>query len=170
VFVRVYESAAEVKKSMLKRTMVYQSNRCPSFYLQPVGTTFQNTKHKTHAADDGDQEVNNETAQDPHLVDDKSNERFPMQSITTKIPKGYFTAAKAIVSNECEESKSSLKIGGPFWGDVIHQQSIVDELLRRVDSCEIGMCSLYQLYHSFHSINKSLMWMLYDALEGNYLW
>ena len=38
VFVRVYVSAAEVKNSCLKRAYVYQSTRCPSFYLQPLAS------------------------------------------------------------------------------------------------------------------------------------
>jgi len=36
-FVRVYTSKAEVKKSCLKQSYVYQSVKCPNFYLQPVG-------------------------------------------------------------------------------------------------------------------------------------
>lgn len=36
VFVRVFTSPAEVKKSCLKRAYVYQSTQCPTFYLQPV--------------------------------------------------------------------------------------------------------------------------------------
>lgn len=39
VFVRVYESPIEVKRSLLKRGMVYQSHQCPSFYIQPLGTS-----------------------------------------------------------------------------------------------------------------------------------
>lgn len=38
VFVRVYESPAEVKRSCLKRGMVYQSTQCASFYVQPLAT------------------------------------------------------------------------------------------------------------------------------------
>lgn len=37
VFVRVYTSAAEVKKAPLKTSLVYQSLGCGSFYLQPTG-------------------------------------------------------------------------------------------------------------------------------------
>lgn len=39
VFCRVYESPQEVKRSLLKRGMIYQSHQCPSFYIQPVGTS-----------------------------------------------------------------------------------------------------------------------------------
>jgi hypothetical protein len=36
VWVRVWESPMEVKRSALKRAMVYQSTQCGSFYLQPI--------------------------------------------------------------------------------------------------------------------------------------
>ena len=36
VFVRVFDSPAEVKKSCLRRANVFQSVRCPSFYVQPI--------------------------------------------------------------------------------------------------------------------------------------
>eukprot|EP00615_Pteridomonas_danica_P000021 CAMPEP_0114354728 /NCGR_PEP_ID=MMETSP0101-20121206/19699_1 /TAXON_ID=38822 ORGANISM="Pteridomonas danica, Strain PT" /NCGR_SAMPLE_ID=MMETSP0101 /ASSEMBLY_ACC=CAM_ASM_000211 /LENGTH=563 /DNA_ID=CAMNT_0001496345 /DNA_START=19 /DNA_END=1710 /DNA_ORIENTATION=- len=36
VFLRVYESPAEVKRTCLKQGYVYQSIRCPSFHMQPV--------------------------------------------------------------------------------------------------------------------------------------
>ena len=39
IFCRVYESPIEVKRSMLKRGMVYQSHQCPSFHIQPLGTS-----------------------------------------------------------------------------------------------------------------------------------
>ena len=37
VFVRVYDSPAEVKRSCLRRVMLHQSVQCPSFYVQPLG-------------------------------------------------------------------------------------------------------------------------------------
>ena len=37
VFVRVFESPQEVKKACLRHGYVYQSVRCPSFHVQPVG-------------------------------------------------------------------------------------------------------------------------------------
>jgi tRNA (guanine26-N2/guanine27-N2)-dimethyltransferase len=36
VFVRVFESPQEVKRTCLKQGYVYQSTRCPSFHMQPV--------------------------------------------------------------------------------------------------------------------------------------
>eukprot|EP01041_Mallomonas_annulata_P001576 gene1576-3049_t len=37
VFVRIFQSPAEVKRSCLKRSYVVQSSQCPSFYIQPMG-------------------------------------------------------------------------------------------------------------------------------------
>lgn len=91
VFVRVFESPAEVKRSALKRCMIYQSTQCPAFYVQPVGSV-SNGSHYSAPAFSG-----------PAV---------------------------------CEETGSKLKVGGPFWGDPIHNQEIVDELLRTVESGE----------------------------------
>lgn len=44
VFVRVFENASEVKKSLTRRMMVYQSTKCESFYLQPMGHTYKSKK------------------------------------------------------------------------------------------------------------------------------
>ena len=43
VFVRVFESAAEVKNSCLKKAMVLQSTQCDSFYLQPLAVAMRST-------------------------------------------------------------------------------------------------------------------------------
>ncbi|RYH12846.1 hypothetical protein EON65_37125, partial [archaeon] len=37
VFLRVYESAAQVKMSCTRRSMVYQCTRTPTFYIHPLG-------------------------------------------------------------------------------------------------------------------------------------
>lgn len=42
VFVRVFESPAEVKNSCMKRAMVFQSTQCPTFYLQPLASVSNN--------------------------------------------------------------------------------------------------------------------------------
>lgn len=42
VFVRVFESPAEVKNSCMKRAMVLQSTQCPTFYLQPLASASTN--------------------------------------------------------------------------------------------------------------------------------
>lgn len=39
VFVRVYESPLEVKRSLLKRSMIFQSTQCPAYFLQPLGSS-----------------------------------------------------------------------------------------------------------------------------------
>ena len=93
VFVRVYESPAEVKKSAQRRTMVYQSSQCPSFYLQPIA---------------GDKSV-------PPSV---------------KVP------------SQCPETNGNFRLGGPYWSDPIHKQSVIDELLRRVKHGEVGSADL----------------------------
>lgn len=88
VFVRVYDSPAEVKNSCLKRAMVFQSLQCPTYYVQTMGS-------------------HNKT---------KSNYTAPILSVPTV----------------CEESGGRMKMGGPFWSDSIHDQTVIDELLRRV--------------------------------------
>ena len=51
VFVRVFESPAEVKKSLTRRMMVFQSTQCESFYTQLMGAghaTKKNPETKAH--------------------------------------------------------------------------------------------------------------------------
>jgi tRNA (guanine26-N2/guanine27-N2)-dimethyltransferase len=45
VFVRVFESPAEVKRSCMKAGYVLQSNRCPSFHIQPVAKNPKNNSY-----------------------------------------------------------------------------------------------------------------------------
>lgn len=90
VFVRVFDSPAEVKNSCMKRAMVFQSLQCPTFYVQTMGS-------------------HNKT---------KSNYTAPILKVPTA----------------CAETGGRMKMGGPFWSDPIHDQSIVDELLQRVKS------------------------------------
>ena len=85
VFVRVFESPAEVKKSCLRRSYVYQSTRCPSFYLQPMAVNFK---------------------------------------------QGNFHGAAITAPSACEETDGKLKIGGPIWSAPIHQQDVVDNILK----------------------------------------
>ena len=95
VFVRVYESPAEVKRSSIRRIMIHQSTQCPSFYLQPMG-----------------------------------------QIKTGKQGGDSFSAAIVTVPTTCPETGGRMKIGGPFWNGPLHDQKIVDELLRRVETEE----------------------------------
>jgi len=94
VFVRVFESPAEVKNSCLKRAMVHQSTQCSSFYIQPIASAL--SKHK-----DGN-------------------------------ISGY-AASRCVVPSACVETGGRLVVGGPFWSDPIHNQDIVDTLIRRID-------------------------------------
>tara|TARA_A100001035_G_scaffold150434_1_gene118445 strand:+ start:101 stop:1546 length:1446 start_codon:yes stop_codon:yes gene_type:complete len=58
VFVRVYESPAEVKKSLTRRMMVFQSTQCESFYTQAMGVghaTKKNPENKAHLMYNGAQ-------------------------------------------------------------------------------------------------------------------
>lgn len=51
VFVRVFESPAEVKKALTRRMMVYQSTQCSSFYPHAMGTghpTKKDPENKPH--------------------------------------------------------------------------------------------------------------------------
>lgn len=56
VFVRVFESPAEVKNSCMKRAMVFQSTQCPSFYLQPLAysSSSKGTYSAANLQDGGD--------------------------------------------------------------------------------------------------------------------
>jgi len=92
VFVRVFESPQEVKKSLLRRAMIYQSVQCESFYVQPMGLA------------------------------------APTKNNTGEL----YTGSVAQAPNVCPETGGALKIGGPYWSAPIHDQNVVDELLRRV--------------------------------------
>ena len=95
VFVRVFESPLEVKKSSLKRIMVYQSTQCPSFYIHRLGQ-----------------------------ITGTNKEGNPIN----------YGAVPYQGPSKCEETNGNLKIGGPFWGDPLHSQDVVDELLKTVEN------------------------------------
>eukprot|EP00605_Chrysophyceae_sp_TOSAG23-4_P002644 GSChrysophyteH1.ASY1.ANO1.2920.1 assembled CDS len=40
--------------------------------------------------------------------------------------------------NVCPETGSALRVGGPFWSGALHDQNVVDELLRRVSLGDMG--------------------------------
>ncbi len=105
VFVRVFESPQDVKRSLLRRMLVHQSTQCESFYLQPMGAT------KLTKSGEGE----------------------------------IFTGASAQAPTVCEETDGPIRIGGPYWSAPIHDQNVVDELLRRVsfgDPSGEGNCPL----------------------------
>lgn len=97
VFVRVYESPQEVKKSSLKRIMAFQSTQCSSFYLQQMGK---------------------------------------VQSFTKDNKPAGFVASHFDVPSVCEETGGKFRMGGPFWGEPIHDQTIVDTILTRLESAD----------------------------------
>ena len=94
VFVRVFDSPQDVKRSLLRRMMVHQSTHCESFYLQPMGAT--------------------------KISKNGNNENFM----------GAIAEAPII----CPETGHPMRVGGPYWSAPIHDQNVVDEILRRV-SC-----------------------------------
>ncbi|CAE7518577.1 Trmt1, partial [Symbiodinium microadriaticum] len=97
LFVRVYQSPAEVKRSCTRRCHIYQSTQCPNFYRQSMAT----------------QELRDGRKADDHNV--------------------TFTNESLSVPAVCEETGGRLKIGGPFWAAPIHDMTVVQELLRRVE-------------------------------------
>jgi tRNA (guanine26-N2/guanine27-N2)-dimethyltransferase len=109
VFVRVYESAAEVKNSCLRRAMVCQSTQCPTFTIHPLATR-KFSKQKANAGNCS------ECKQD-------SEER---------IVGGTYGAT--ILRLPSDGDGDNMRIGGPFWSAPIHNQEVVDELLKRVEN------------------------------------
>lgn len=118
VFVRVYESPAEVKNTCLKRITTYQSTQCSSFINQTVGTRNRTKKEKMELA--------KKTKDDADATEAASSSTAPAAS-------GNYGAAALEVPATCEESGGRWKVGGPFWGAPIHDQAMVDTLLARVD-------------------------------------
>ena len=116
VFVRVYKSAAEVKKSCTKRAMVLQSTQCPTFYLQPLATENHNqTKKRKKAVAKAKAEGNDTCAA---AID---------KNVT-------YTNAHVTTPTVCEETNGRLKLAGPFWSAPLHDMTIVNEILRRLEA------------------------------------
>ena len=114
VFVRVYESPAEVKNTCLKRIMTYQSTQCGSFINQTIGTR-------------------NRTKKERMAESKKAAEGTEASAETAGGANGNYAAASHEVPAVCEETGGRWKVGGPFWGAPIHDQKITDILLARVD-------------------------------------
>jgi tRNA (guanine26-N2/guanine27-N2)-dimethyltransferase len=114
VFVRVYESPAEVKNTCLKRIMAYQSTQCSSFLIQPIGT-----RGRTKSEQAGLKKKGTTDGADGEEANSKAE--------------GNYFAASLEVPLTCEESGARWRIGGPFWGAPIHDQHVADTLLERVD-------------------------------------
>jgi len=58
IFVRVFQSPSEVKKSCTKRFMLLQSTQCPTFYLQPLASDVSDQK-KRKSSDDSNLSFSN---------------------------------------------------------------------------------------------------------------
>ena len=123
VFVRVYESPAEVKNTCLKRIMTYQSTQCSSFINQIVGLRSRTKKERMSESKKKDS------------TDGKTTTTVVSTTATvvTGDANGNYGASFLEVPATCEESGARWKVGGPFWGAPIHDQHIADTLLARVD-------------------------------------
>eukprot|EP00428_Durinskia_dybowskii_P073042 CAMPEP_0170412942 /NCGR_PEP_ID=MMETSP0117_2-20130122/31250_1 /TAXON_ID=400756 /ORGANISM="Durinskia baltica, Strain CSIRO CS-38" /LENGTH=570 /DNA_ID=CAMNT_0010670691 /DNA_START=61 /DNA_END=1773 /DNA_ORIENTATION=- len=121
VFVRVYESPAEVKNTCLKRIMTYQSVQCSSFINQTVGLRSMTKKEKMDAAKNS-----------------KAKDEATDTSSGPTVASGNYSAGYLEVPPLCEESGARWKIGGPFWGAPIHDQHMVDTILARVDLARVA--------------------------------
>lgn len=119
VFVRIHHSPKEVKKSILKKSMVYQSVQCPSFYLQPLGVVTALSLSTTGCDDDAN--------------GDGEDSRTP----PTTGP-GSFSPAVVSAPVSCPTTGGRMKVGGPIWSDPIHSQDIVRELLFQISSRSIA--------------------------------
>ena len=151
VFIRIYDSAEEVKKSALKRMYVYQSTNTPSFYIQPLAvmkpTPYTHTTHTTH--------TNNSTNTNTNTTTDNNNTSSVTNNTNTNNKNNKHTNTTshtnttinldASITNAYNitptldlETGCNLKMGGPFWSDTLHDQSVVDELLRRIEEDSVG--------------------------------
>lgn len=114
VFVRVYESPAEVKNTCLKRMMTYQSPQCGSFVNQIVGTRNKSKKER--------------------MADTKKEKGKAVEGESAEpAASGNYGASSLEVPAVCDETGGRWKVGGPFWAAPIHNQKIADILLERVD-------------------------------------
>lgn len=116
VFVRVYESPAEVKNTCLKRIMTYQSTQCSSFINQTVGTRSKSKKERMASS---------------KKIDGATDESAMASAGGNN---GNYGASSLEVPSVCEESGGRWKVGGPFWGAPMHNQEMVDVILARVDN------------------------------------
>lgn len=113
VFVRVYESPAEVKKSVLRRGMLSQCTQCHSFHIQNLGKVKYGQKQAK--------------AVSVELNDKVRADELP------KVTSGMaFVPASLSIPLKCDECNGNFKFGGPFWMDNLHKQNVVDELLFQV--------------------------------------
>ena len=91
----------------------------PNFHIQPLAIRSNPKDRKAShikSNDDNDNKI----------------EKSDKDNTNTKQMNWVFASSPVLVGDICPESGSKWKIGGPFWGDPIHNQEIVDELLKRV--------------------------------------
>jgi tRNA (guanine26-N2/guanine27-N2)-dimethyltransferase len=100
VFVRVYESQVDVKRTLEKRLMLYQSTQCPTFHTQAMGKVWPTKRG--------------------------------VEGSTTS-----YQVTRLSVPPTCA-SGGQWKVGGPFWGAALHDQSFVESLLRNVEAARIA--------------------------------
>lgn len=112
VFVRVFESPVEVKRSSMKRGMVHQSTQCPSFFVQPLGLVSAGKRLRKAM-----EESNGE-------ADDASSGGLTYSASLVNVP------------SRCPQTGGNMKIGGPFWIHTLHDQHVVDAILDQLDQEE----------------------------------
>lgn len=105
VFVRVFESPAEVKRSLLKKGMMFQSTQCPTFHIQPMGYMERGKKSKSQGSDG-------------------KVEKVPPTNNGMKFVPSFLS-----VPSSCEECGSNMRMGGPIWIAPIHCKEVVDNIL-----------------------------------------
>eukprot|EP01039_Chlorochromonas_danica_P003441 gene3441-3769_t len=139
VFVRVYESAAEVKNSCLRRAMVLQCTQSPTFVIHPLATRkFHNKAERSRPKQKKGQMKQDDADADKSaaavVTEQEGEEKVEAEAKDDEIVGGAYNASILRASNICEDTGANMKVGGPFWSEPIHKQEIVDELLRRVET------------------------------------
>jgi tRNA (guanine26-N2/guanine27-N2)-dimethyltransferase len=115
VFVRVFESPVEVKRSSMKRGMLHQSTQCPSFFVQPLGHISAGKRMQK--------------SMDESTIGERSEEPVKTGGLT-------YSSAVVSVPSRCPETGGNMKIGGPFWTHALHDQHVVDAILERLQDAE----------------------------------
>jgi len=140
LFVRVHKSPLQVKRSCLKRALVFQSTACPSFYLQPLardtgssdrsiaavlhtksyytseeistsGTSRRRAGQKEDTKSNNDQATEkDESIQE--LNDQVNNKEEPGEDTGEGI---HIDQDENTIPAFCTETGAPLKMGGPIW-------------------------------------------------------
>ena len=136
VFVRIYESPAEVKRSCLKRGMVYQSVNSGSFFVQPLGVCSlgKKLKLKQKLEKQSGNLSTNDSNTEPITVNVNVAEKETKESSVVSNDGNNFQSNHLTVSSVCPQTNGRMKTGGPFWIGNLHDQSVADELLNRLET------------------------------------